>query len=855
VDFGREMKKPERLLAFLLARRARNRRLPVADRFVHFRAIGAANDAFLQQLSRLQERYEESSSLGMDLATTAESLKTQVRSMVHSLLAMTGNTYESLQQRFETLDREIDRLVPKARLTNAGPLIVWPQDPEALDPQVVGPKAARLAEVAFKTGLKVPPFFSISAFAYKLLMESAGLQNRIHATLASLDFCDAGSLRKFSRSMLETFDSIPVPSAIQEALFSAYRKLAEAHPGISGVAVRSSAVVEDSASSFAGQFESVLNVLEHRLPEAYKAVIASKYHEEVLRYSAARSFVEEDIAMPVLVMAMVNPAASGVAYSRSPYRPEGAMITAVRGLAQAMDSDRVVPDVFMVSTKAPEQVEISPGKRAFSLHCSADGGLEKLEEDSGPFRTPALQKREVVGIVRAARILEQHFGCPQDIEWAIDDAGSLNVVQTRPLHVYYKESRHVGREIEGYRILARGARACGGVASGFVAPLFNVHAPESVPDGAILCIPATTPRLAGVMSKVRAIVAAGGSPTGHMATVAREFEVPCLVGVETVFSALSPGMLVTVDGDAGIVYEGEVGELLQSRGEVGHIPAQRDPIRENLRFFLENITPLTLAEPEAPSFTPENCRTLHDIARFVHQKSMTAMFDMEHLSPNERRTAHRLLWRSPMEVKLLDLGGGLASTAGRDIPMTDIRSAPLFALLEGMTDPRLRWSGPVGFDLKGFMSVVVRSAADDQRYGEPNYCLCAQDYVHFASRLAYHFATVDSICGQLINENYARFLFFGGAAVATRREWRAHFLAMVLRENGFNVKQTGDRVEGMLAKRSSEKIEESLVMLGRLMVASRHLDMVLESKAAADSLAVAFLSGDYAFERVRRIGG
>jgi pyruvate,water dikinase len=353
---------------------------------------------------------------------------------------------------------------------------------------------------------------------------------------------------------------------------------------------------------------------------------------------------------------------------------------------------------------------------------------------------------------------------------------------------------------------------------------------------------------------VRAIVAAGGSPTGHMATVAREFEIPCLVGVENAFTALSQGMLVTVDGDAGIVYEGEVAELLRSRAQVGEAAAQRDPTRENFRFFLENITPLTLTETDAPSFTPENCRTLHDIARFVHQKSMLAMFDTEHLSPQEKRTAHRLVWRSPMEVKLLDLDGGLVPTSGRDIPVGDIRSVPLLALIEGMTDPRLRWSGPVGFDLKGFMSVVVRSAADDQRYGEPNYCLCSQDYVHFASRLAYHFATVDSICGQLINENYARFLFFGGAAVATRREWRAHFLATVLRENGFNVKQAGDRVEGLLAKRPSDKIEEALVMMGRLMVASRHLDMVLESRAAADSLAVAFLSGDYAFERVRGIG-
>jgi pyruvate, water dikinase len=168
-----------------------------------------------------------------------------------------------------------------------------------------------------------------------------------------------------------------------------------------------------------------------------------------------------------------------------------------------------------------------------------------------------------------------------------------------------------------------------------------------------------------------------------------------------------------------------------------------------------------------------------------------------------------------------------------------------------MTDGRLRWTGPVGFDLKGFMSVAVRSAVDDQRYGEPSYAICARDYVHFSSRLAYHFATVDSICGEVVNENYARLLFFGGAAVAQRREWRAHFLATVLHCNGFLVKHTGDRVEAILGKRKAGEIEESLVMLGRLMVASRHLDMLMESRSAAETFAQAFLSGDYGFEFVR----
>jgi pyruvate,water dikinase len=846
-----------KLLTSLLVRNRKNRRVPVAERFSHFRAIGTANDAFLNQLGRLQERLERFNALEGTAAGAAESLRSQIQSMVHSLRAMTGGAYEELMRRHEILDQEAGRLMPTPRRIENGPIVVWPADADALNPHVVGPKAARLAEVALKTNLKVPPFFSISAFAYRLFMDTSGVQDCVNRMLSSLDMRNPGAIKQFSDTLSEEFDKASVPPVLETELREAYRRLAASNPGVGGVAVRSSAVVEDSESSFAGQFESILNVLEAGLPGAYKAVVASKYREEALRYSVARGFIEEDIAMPVLVMAMVRPSTSGVAYSCSPYRPEVAMVTAVPGLAQAMDSDRIIPDVFMVSTELPEQVEVSAGKRAFTLRCADDGGLTELQEDAASPRAPALEKESVLSIARAARALEDYFGSPQDMEWAMDESGSLHVVQARPLQLsrYSTEPPSIRPEIEGYRILARGTRASGGVVSGFVAHLFNARSPgESMPEGAILCIPTTTPRLAAIMPRVRAIVAASGSPTGHMATVAREFEIPCLVGVENAFSSMLPGTLVTVDADAGVVYEGVVTELLQPARSAGTPAAQKDPARENLQSFLEKVAPLTLTEPDGPSFTPGNCRTLHDIARFVHQKAMMEMFSLQSLSSQERRSARRLLWRAPIEVMLLDLGGGLAPDAGKSVPLDSVRSVPLLALIEGMTDPRLRWAGPIGFDLKGFMSVVVRSAADDQRYGEPNYCICAADYVHFASRLAYHFATADALCGKSINENYARFLFFGGAAVAARREWRAHFLATVLHCNGFNVKQAGDRVEGLLAKRNSEQIEEALVMLGRLMVASRHLDMVIESEAAANALAQAFLSGDYAFERVRKMG-
>jgi pyruvate,water dikinase len=827
----------------------------VRERFAYFRTIGAANDAFLQRLAGLQERLNGPGFFGANMAASeAEALNAHVRSMVESLVAMTGARYENLRERYEVIHREIAGQIPKLYPAGAGPMIVWPTDPAALQPEIVGPKAARLAEVKLNAGLRVPPFFSISVYAYRLFMEASGIQEIVRGMLGSLDIRKSGSVKSFSDAVCRAFAEACLPPALESELLEGYRRLVALQPG-TGVAVRSSAVVEDSESSFAGQFESILNVREEELAKAYKEVVASKYRHEALKYAIARGYLDEDVAMPVLIMTMVQPVASGVAFSRCPDRPDSALITAVPGLAQAADTGRVIPDTFFISVEPPVRVERLPGKWDFSLRCAAGGGLMEWNEAAATTGAPALSEEQVLRVARAACALEQHFGSPQDVEWALDEADTLVVVQARPLHSVSSRvpaaSNHV---VEGYRILVRGVRASGGTVSGPVYHLLDLQAAERVPEDAILCVPTTSPRLAGVMEHVRGIIAAAGSPTGHMATVAREFGIPCIVGAENAHLALPPGTIVTLDADAGIVYEGKVREQLPPESQADALSKRPNPGREDLQKLLDLVAPLTLSEPDSPEFLPSNCRTFHDIARYVHQKSMMEMFDLEELSAQERRAAHRLLWRAPMEMLLLDLGGGIAEGAERSVPVDQIKSTALSALLEGMTDPRLRWAGPVGFDLKGFMSVVVRSAADDQRYGEPIYCVCSKDYVHFASRLAYHFATVDALCGQLVNENYARFLFFGGAAIASRREWRAHLLATVLDCNGFAVRQEGDRVEAILAKRHAEQIEEALVMLGRLMVASRHLDMVIESRAAAQALAQAFLSGDYAFERVRGIG-
>jgi pyruvate, water dikinase len=825
-------------------------------RFTNFLTICAANDRFLGRLARLMDLSEGAGPLNMEAVQSGYcGLCQDVEAMVCSLLDLSGGDYEELPARLLELRDEAAPMADGARpsLPPRPPpsLRLYPGEAGLERAEVVGSKAVNLARVAGMEGISVPGFYAMTAHAFRTFMASAGTQRLIRSLLETPDQrIRRAQCAELRRAILRA----PMPPEIAGVLLDGYRALQAARLTSFGVAVRSSAVGEDSLRSFAGQFETVLGVREGGLVEAYKRVIASKYDLAALRYARLAGFLDEQLAMPVVVMGMVQAVASGVAYSRDPHGGETMVVAVVPGLAQALVDGTTTPDQYFVGRAAPRAIvarRLAPKPRM--LRCSERGGLLEVPLLPRGVLEPCVPDARVLEVAELALRLEAQFAAPQDVEWCIDAQGTLFVVQSRPLRATQAVPT-LTFTVGGVAppvLLAGGSRACGGVASGRVLRLRSTEPSEAPAPGLVLVIPATSPRLSAEIEHAAAVVAEAGSATGHLATIARELQVPMVVGLEQAMSVLQDGMLVTVDAWAGTVYRGEPDSLPASASSRAPSEAT-EAAHLALRRLLERQAPLTLTDPSAPEFSVENCRTLHDIARFVHQKAMAVMFALDPASACDRRQARRLQWEVPIDLRVVDLGGGLVERAPGEVDALHVTSRPLRALIEGMLDRNLRWSGPVGFDLRGFMSVVVRSVADDQRYGEPSYAVCSRDYVHFSSRLAYHFTTVDAMCSGSLNQNYARLVFFGGAAVAERREWRAHYLATVLRHYGFEVSLVGDRIEATLGKREAAAIEEKLGMVARLLVSARHLDMVMDSQATAETYAAAFLAGDVGFSFVRR---
>ena len=169
-----------------------------------------------------------------------------------------------------------------------------------------------------------------------------------------------------------------------------------------------------------------------------------------------------------------------------------------------------------------------------------------------------------------------------------------------------------------------------------------------------------------------------------------------------------------------------------------------------------------------------------------------------------------------------------------------------------MTSEGVEWLGQNKMDWGGFASILMESILrDPQKEGEMggiSYAVISAKYLNFSSRLGYHFATLDTYCGQNINNNYITFYFKGGAADIERRTRRAVLVASILKRLGFSVEQKGDRLRAQLKKHDQDLIREKLDLMGRLMGSVRLLDMVLSDDRKIDWFAEEFFKGNYTFQ-------
>src|SRR5712692_7192633 len=297
---------------------------------------------------------------------------------------------------------------------------------------VAGGKAANLGELT-QAGFPVPPGFCVTTEAYALVAEGAGLEPML-AELAAARADDTMHLAAGAAAARARLLAAPMPERVAEAIRKAYGELEHDEPV--PVAVRSSATAEDLPfASFAGQQETYLNIIGiEALLDAVRRCWASLWTERAVRYRDHLGIDQRSVRLAVVVQRMVEAAVAGVLFTANPLtgKRRQAVIEANPGLGEAVVSGATNPDHFVVTTSTGEIVERRPGEKRVVIHGVAGGGTQRMDsaESSGEVCLSDVQIRTLAEL--GARV-EAHYGTPQDIEWALDDAGHFWLTQARPI--------------------------------------------------------------------------------------------------------------------------------------------------------------------------------------------------------------------------------------------------------------------------------------------------------------------------------------------------------------------------------------------------------------------------------------
>jgi pyruvate,water dikinase len=463
------------------------------------------------------------------------------------------------------------------------------------DVATVGGKNSSLGEMIAKLAalhVSVPGGFATTADAYREFLAHEGLAERIRAELATLDVDDVAKLAVTGARIRDWILSTPFPARLEQEIVAGYEAMCEGQ-GDLAVAVRSSATAEDlPEASFAGQQETLLNVrgCDH-VVQAVHEVFASLFNDRAISYRVHQGFDHSQVALSAGIQHMVRSdlGASGVMFTLdtdSGFR-DVVFITASWGLGETVVQGAVNPDEFYVYKPAlraghqPILRRTLGGKAIKMTYATGAQSAERVvtvdvpEADRLRF---CLSDADLLELARQALVIEEHYGCPMDIEWGKDgETGKLYILQARPETV---QSR-AGRTLQRYTLKGKGPVLTSGrsighrIGAGPARVIRNAQEMTRVETGDVLVADMTDPDWEPVMKRASAIVTNRGGRTCHAAIIARELGIPAVVGCGDATRVIQEGQPVTVscaEGDTGYVYDGAL-RYEQTQIELDALPA------------------------------------------------------------------------------------------------------------------------------------------------------------------------------------------------------------------------------------------------------------------------------------------
>jgi pyruvate,water dikinase len=463
----------------------------------------------------------------------------------------------------------------KGEISMIQEFVKWFEDLTIGDVPSVGGKNASLGEMIRnlgQKGVRVPSGFAITAYAYKYMIENAGIDIKIKEILKDLNTHDMTDLATRGQKIRDLIKNTPIPKELEEDIRRHYREMEFRYGENVDVAVRSSATAEDLPdASFAGQQETYLNIRgEDELIEKVRDCFASLFTNRAISYRVDKGFDHLSVYISVGVQKMVRSdlACSGVMFSIDTESgfTNAVYITGAYGLGENVVQGTVNPDQFYVFKPTLKKgfkpiLEKKLGSKEKRL-VYGPTGTKQTKVSAADKATFVITDDELLTLAQWACIIEDHYKKPMDIEWAKDgQTKELFIVQARPETVHSQKDMATMKTYvldEKGNLLAEGEAVGSKIGQGQVNIIEEAKDISQFKKGQALVTDMTDPDWEPIMKIAGAIVTNRGGRTCHAAIISRELGIPCVIGTGNGTSVIKKGSDITIDCSEGVgrIYEG-----------------------------------------------------------------------------------------------------------------------------------------------------------------------------------------------------------------------------------------------------------------------------------------------------------
>ena len=457
--------------------------------------------------------------------------------------------------------------------------LLWFEQLERKDVDIVGGKSSSLGEMTAKTDVPVPYGFATTAYAYRYFIKESGLEEKMRSILSELtDVENSALLRDVSARLRDAIMAEKMPQDLQDAIGAAYvelgKRVGEENPY---VAVRSSATAEDLPdASFAGQQDTYLNVQgAETIIAKVKECYASCFTDRAVYYREKQGFDHIEVALRAVVQMMVFSKTSGVMFTVNVATGDdnNILIEAAFGLGEYVVQGTVTPDNYTISKHDHKIIDRCVNEQDIMLVRKKGGDCEEVQVPEELRKVQTLTDEQILELADYAKKIEKHYGCYMDMEWGVDErTNKIWILQARPETVWSRRNKEGGAKVQesksmtttDHKVIVKGLPASPGKVSGRVHVILDPSRIDEFKEGEILVTEMTAPDWVPAMKKAKAIVTDSGGMTCHASIVSRELGIPCIVGTksrgEAATVTIPDGIDVTIDATHGVVYEGIIEE-------------------------------------------------------------------------------------------------------------------------------------------------------------------------------------------------------------------------------------------------------------------------------------------------------